>query len=578
MALARSLFRRTKRPPSDLQVLEALESNSPLAVIEWDRDLRVQRWSPQAEAMFAWRAREVLGQRLHVWRFFHEADADRARKVMLELLQGRTRHSFTHLRNYTKDGRVRSCEWYSSALLAENAERVSILSLVCDVTDVAHHSEELAHHATHDPLTGMVNRREFENRLQSLLQSTRQAAHEHALCYLDLDYFKELNDTCGHLAGDELLRVLGRVLPQGIREQDTLARIGGDEFALLLPECTLEEAQAAAATLRQIIEELRFAWEGKCFRIGASIGVTPVRAHSGNLFDVLHAADAACATAKATGGNRIHVQQEGFQQAGQRRSETGLVSHVREALEEGGFELYFQPIVPVEGAERPDRRYELLLRLQHEGDRPLRPGDFLPAAERYNLAPRIDRWVIDRAFAWLTGHPEHLRELMYCGINLSSQSLTDEYFLDFVIERFQETHVPPEKICFELSETSAASHLSAALHFIETLRGLGCHFALDHFGTGMSSFAHLRRLPVAFLKIEGGFVKRIVHSPIDLATVKSINELAQAMGKQTIAQSVENETVLEALKRQHIGLDFVQGDHLGRPQPLDSMRQLHAVR
>lgn len=578
MALARSLFRRTKRPPSDTQVLEALESNSPLAVIEWDRDLRVQRWSPRAEAIFAWRAREVLGQRADGWRFVHEADAARAAQAMRELLEGQTPRSVVRVRNYTKDGRVRVCEWYHSTLVDEHGELVSILSLVQDVTDVPRHSDDLAHRATHDPLTGMVNRWEFERRLESLLQSTREAGHQHALCYLDLDYFKEINDTCGHLAGDELLRELGRALPHGIREQDTLARIGGDEFALLLPECTLEEAQTAAATLRRIVEELRFSWEGKSFRIGASIGVAPVRADSGNLLDVLRAADSACAVAKATGGNRIHIQQDGFQQVTQRRGDPVLVSQIRRALDEGGFELHFQPIVALDVTERPGRRYELLLRLRREDAEPLRPGDFLPAAERYNLAPRLDRWVIDRAFAWLTGHPDHLRDLMYCGINLCAQSLTDEYFLDFVIERFQESHVPPERVCFELSETAAASHLSAALHFIETLRGLGCHFALDHFGTGMTSFAHLRRLPVAFLKIDGSIVKNIAHSPIDLATVKSINELAQVMGKQTIAQSVENETVLEALKLHHVRLDFVQGHHLGHPQPLESMRQLHAVR
>jgi diguanylate cyclase (GGDEF)-like protein/PAS domain S-box-containing protein len=552
--------------------------NSPLAVIEWDRNLRLQRWSPQAERIFGWTAQEVLGKHPREWSFVHERDVGAVQATMTALRHGATPRTMSRNRNYTKDGRLLVCEWYNSALIDEGGALVSVLSLVQDVTESDYLSRELAYHATHDPLTGFVNRREFEARLTRALESTREDGKTHALCYLDLDNFKVINDSCGHLAGDEMLRQLGRVLPRVMGEHDTLARIGGDEFAVLVTECTVERARSIARGLRACIDEFRFPWEGKNFGIGVSIGVVPVRADSGTVADLLSTADAACYVAKATGGNRIHVHREGDEDTSRRRGEMQLVSRIRWALEQDRFELYFQPIVPVDRSERPERRYELLLRM-HGDDRELvSPGGFLATAERYNLAPKLDRWVVSHAFAWLSAHPDHLRELAHCGINLSGHSLTDEYFLDFLIERFQETHIPPEKICFEITETTAVANLGAALHFMETLRGLGCRFALDDFGTGMSSFAYLRTLPVDFLKIDGTFVKNIATDPIDMAMVKTINELGQAMGKQTIAEFVENAAIFEKLKLRHMGVDFAQGYYIGQPQPLHTMRQLHAVR
>jgi len=352
-----------------------------------------------------------------------------------------------------------------------------------------------------------------------------------------------------------------------VRKRDTLARLGGDEFGVLMEHCSLEQARRVAEALRQATEDFRFLWEGKRFGIGVSIGLVPITEASEGVSGVLRAADSACYAAKDAGRNRIQVYHPADAELARRRGEMRWVTRIPRALEEDRFCLYFQPIAQVSGPDGETRRhYELLLRLKDEEGRIVRPKDFLPAAERYRLTPRIDRWVVSTALTYLADRPSALEHLFLCAINLSGHSFADKDFLGFVIRQLEQTGVPPHKLCFEITETAAIASLACASRFIKTLEDRGCWFALDDFGTGLSSFAYLKNLPVRFLKIDGAFVKGIVENAIDLAMVSSIHEIAHVMGKQTIAEFVENVTILDRLRE--LGVDYAQGYALGHPKPL----------
>jgi diguanylate cyclase (GGDEF)-like protein/PAS domain S-box-containing protein len=465
-------------------------------------------------------------------------------------------------------------------LLPQTSSAPAELRVVCrDVTEAHNLSQELTYQASHDSLTGLVNRRELENRLARVLETARTDASHHALCYLDLDQFKVINDTCGHVAGDELLRQLAEVLRTKVRRRDTLARLGGDEFGVLMEHCALRQAQRVANTLRKSVDEFRFSWENKTFSVGVSIGLVPVTADSESVAGTLSAADTACYVAKDQGRNRIHVYHPEDVELARRHGEMQWVARINQALEEDRFCLSVQPIRPLSevGLEGSPSMvtvdgtgyFELLLRMRDSSGRLVPPGAFLPAAERYSLSVRLDRWVVEKIFSWLDAHPEQLQRLAMCSINLSGHSIADEEFLQFVISSLDETDVPAEKLCFEITETAAITNLVSATRFITALKGWGCHFALDDFGSGLSSFAYLKQLAVDFLKIDGVFVKDVVDDPINLAMVKSINDIGKVMGKRTIAEFVETDGILEKLRE--IGVDYAQGYRIGRPKPLDRL-------
>ncbi len=447
---------------------------------------------------------------------------------------------------------------------AQTWERV--FAAVEDITEARALSQQLRFQAAHDALTGLVNRREFENRLERALKSAGDGRSQHAVCYLDLDQFKVVNDTCGHVAGDELLGRLGRVLAHQVRRQDTLARLGGDEFGVLLENCSMHVAERVANALRRCIEDFRFAWENQVFGIGASIGVVAIEGRGQTVSSILSAADAACYAAKDRGRNRIHIYHEGDVELARRHGEMRWVTRIQTALEENRFELARQRIVSLPAAAGTDTHYELLLRMRDEDGNLVLPESFLPAAERYNLSVKLDRWVVKEAFRLLTLDPDHLERLFLCSINLSGVSLADEDFLIFVTTELASTGLPPGKVCFEITETAAIANLPGAMRFIEVLRRIGCRFALDDFGSGLSSFAYLKSLPVDFLKIDGVFVKDIVEDPIHRELVRSINEIGHVMGKRTIAEFVESEAILRALNE--IGVDYAQGFELGKPELL----------
>ncbi len=430
-------------------------------------------------------------------------------------------------------------------------------------------TEKLSFQASHDALTGLHNRDHFERRLGQLLGDARGHGRQHALCYLDLDQFKVINDGCGHVAGDELLRRLGAELRHQVAEQDVLARLGGDEFGVLLEDCSLARAKRVAGALCQTIGDFRFPWQGEEFSVGVSIGLVPIVASSESTTGILRAADAACYAAKDQGRNRIRTYRPDDAQLLRRSGEMRWVNRIRLALEEDRFRLDYQPIAALRGPRSRGAHFELLLRLEDDNGRRLTPEAFLGAAERYNLATLLDRWVLAAACDWLKSQARHLEQVHLCSINLSGQSLADSDFLRFVLCELEGKQIPPEKICFEITETAAIADLSHATRFIEALRTLGCRFALDDFGTGFSSFAYLKNLPVDFLKIDGSFVVGLLEGRFDLGVIRSIVELSRLAGKRTIAEFVENDLVLRKLEQ--IGVDFAQGYAVGRPRPLETM-------
>ncbi len=417
---------------------------------------------------------------------------------------------------------------------------------------------------SHDSLTGLVNRAEFESRLQDLLAQVSASAG-HALCYIDVDQFKVINDTCGHVAGDELLRQLTELLRARVAVGDLLARIGGDEFAVLLSRRTLTTANVWADSVREAISQLPFNWGDKTFRLSVSIGVAALTGPDQNWAQVLGQADAACHHAKELGGNQVRLFSADDAQLAQRHTEMQWVSRIVQALQQNRFQLWAQPIVAVAAGSELVHQ-EILIRMIDVDGTLIAPGHFLPAAERFNLVLMIDRWVVSQTLNWLAARQQQGLPPVRCAINLSGASVNQPPFLDFIESELRRSAVPPDWLCFEVTETAAIANLQRARSFIQTLQSWGCEFALDDFGAGMSSFAYLRNLPVDYLKIDGAFIKELASNAMDQAMVRAINEVAKVAGMKTIAEFVENNEVLAVLGE--IGVDYAQGYGIAKPAPL----------
>lgn len=561
-ALEQALFRERE------EALVTLHSIGD-AVISTDEKGRVEILNPIAEELTGWSAHEVIDRPLK--EFFLLIDED-TRKPIPDpvercLHEGKIVTLADRAILVSRSFDELAIEVTAAPINMNQDGIVGVVLVFKDVSEARKLSQQVSYQATHDPLTGLINRAELERRLHRVLETTYTDSTQNAFCYLDLDQFKLVNDTCGHVAGDELLRQLGRLLEHQIRKRDTLARLGGDEFALLIEHCSIDEARAIAEKMIDTLGDFSFPWGDHSFNIGVSIGVVSVDNQSKSMGEILRAADSACYIAKEQGRNRVHVHQEDDEEQARRYGEMQWAVRIPRALEDQRFQLYFQEIMPIQDSEPVAGHFELLLRMQDENGKLIMPGAFLPAAERYNLSDKLDRWVIGQIFNWFERHPEQLQPLKLCSINLSGLSLNNQTFLPFVIKQLENSSVTPPKICFEITETVAIANLSSAIRFISSLKELGCHFALDDFGSGLSSFAYLKNLPVDFLKIDGLFVKDILDDPMDLAMVKSINEIGHVMGKKTIAEFVENADVLKKLKA--IGVDFAQGYGIGRPRPID---------
>jgi diguanylate cyclase (GGDEF)-like protein/PAS domain S-box-containing protein len=535
-------------------------------VITTDSKCRIEYLNPVAEQLTGWRLEHAQGRIVdEIFRSFHEETCEPLENPLaVSIRRTRAIKSVRPTLLIRRDGNELYIESCASPIRDGAGNVLGGVLVFHDVSESRELNRKLSYHASHDILTGLVNRREFESRLERAIKSARAREASYALCHIDLDQFKIINDNCGHSAGDALLGQVGALLKSKIRWRDTVSRLGGDEFGVLLESCSLEEAVRNAESLREAIRNYKFIWEERTFRLGASIGVVPISPENEDVAALLSAADSACAAAKENGRNRIYSFQENDIDLMRRRREMQWAARINNALEDGRFEIFRQVILPLQNPQEHGLHYELLLRMRDEAGKIVTPDQFIAAAERYGLTPNIDRWMIEHALRWLVSEADEREKLELCSINLSGQSLGDDKFLPFVIDHFHRSGIDASKICFEITETAAIASFSQANRFIHALKELGCRFALDDFGTGLSSFGYLKHFPVDFLKIDGSFVKEILHDPIDREMVRSINEIGHLTGKQTIAEFAENMEIVEMLRS--LGVDYAQGYAIATPQ------------
>jgi len=485
-------------------------------------------------------------------------------KMWHALLSGKEWRAEFH--NRKKNGDLYWAKEFISPIFDDTGHIIHYVALQEDVTEQRRKSEDINYQVSHDLLTRLINRREFEKRLERLIESAHKNNTKHVFCFFDLDKFKIVNDTSGHPAGDELLRQISALTKENIRERDTLARFGGDEFGILMESCSLEKAAYVAEKIRNLIEHFVFTWEGNSFSVSISLGIVAINAKTKDMAEAFKQADAACYAAKNGGRNRIQVYQENFHNLSERKNELDWVNETILAIKENRLALFAQVIMPSSEQTANKLSYEILVRQFATDGSVILPEQFLPALERYNLTVKLDAWVIETSFSFLQTHANQIAGIDYFSINLSRQSLANQDIYNLIIQQLDTNLIPASKIVFEIAETVAIANISETTQFINSLKQRGCRFALDSFGNGMSSFTDLKKLPVDFLKIDGLLVKGIVDDPIDYAMVKTINEVGKLMDLEIIAKFVENDEILRKLKA--INLDFSQGYGMGKPQPL----------
>jgi len=539
-------------------------------VITTDSQNKIQYLNPVAERLMGMDLKQA--RKINLSDVIHLIHEDTDNKISSPTIACLKNKQVEVLENHSalvrSDGKAIPIEATAAPMRSDKGEIIGAVMVFQDVSQERKLNRQLSYQASHDMLTGLLNRRMFEELLQAALLNVAAESRYHALCYLDLDQFKIVNDTCGHVAGDELLRQLGDLLKANIREGDTLARLGGDEFGLLLENCNLKKATEVAEKVRQSVKEFRFAWQERSFEIGASIGVVGINADNMDIEVILASADMACYAAKDMGRNRVHVYEPSDAMLSERHGQMHWAGRITKALEEQRMVIFEQPVVGIKESGQA-KHCEILVRMRDRDDGVIvRPDTFIPAAERYNLMPTVDRWVINRAF-------EYIRASAYndidrvVAINLSGTSLADEDLLEYVLATAQKHHTDLSKVCFEITETAAISNLAKATQFIRALKKQGCRFSLDDFGSGLSSFSYLKNLPVDYIKIDGSFVVDMVNDPIDRAMVEAIVRVGHVMKVKIIAEWVENEETLTLLKE--MGVDYVQGYHLGVPREVQVM-------
>src|SRR6202163_43488 len=539
------------------------------AIIATDKDGRITFLNPAAEHLTGTAAAEALGKLLEdIVSLVDETDRRLLSDPVHQALTSGapvnlSRRALLLSRN---NGNERSIELSASPIRNSAQELIGAVVLLHDVTEMRGLARQMSYQATHDALTGLVNRREFERRLEEAIESGHRGGGLHVLCYLDLDRFKIVNDSSGHLAGDSMLREVAKLLRDAVRDSDTVGRLGGDEFGTLLVGCPLDKARQIADDLCRSVGDYRFVWKDKIFNIGVSVGIVEISRESGTLGELFAAADSACYVAKKQGSGRVAVYSARDEAHARHSGEIQWLQRLQSALKEGRFHLYQQIIVPANGPNGRGPAMEVFVRMRDEAGKDVPPADFVRAAERYRLMGLVDRWVVQTTLAALGRGALAVHAKRSVAINISGQTLGDVQFLEFVVECLDSTGVTPGQVCFEITETAVVANLDHARRFVGVLHGMGCQFALDNFGSGVGSFSNLKNLPMDFLKIDGSFMRNLARDSVNQAMVTAMIKLARSLHFKVIAEQVEDDAAVDAARR--MGVDFLQGYAIGKPEPL----------
>jgi diguanylate cyclase (GGDEF)-like protein/PAS domain S-box-containing protein len=539
------------------------------AIIATDRDARITYLNAAAERLTGVEARNAIGKNLEdIVGLVDETDRRLLNDPVKQALATGAPVSLSRraLLLSKANGTERSIELSASPIRNPEKEITGAVILLHDVTELRGLARQMSYQATHDALTGLVNRREFERRLEEAVESAHRGDAQHVLCYIDLDRFKVVNDTSGHLAGDSMLREVAKLLRDAVRDSDTVARLGGDEFGMLLIGCPLDKARQIADDVCRKVADYRFVWKDRIFNIGASIGLVELSRESGTLEELMAAADSACYVAKKQGTGRVAVYSARDEALARHTGEIQWLQRLQTALKENRFQLYHQPIVPAFGNDGGGPAMEVLVRLQDEAGQDVPPSDFVRAAERYRLMGLVDRWVVQTTLAALGRGAIPVPATRSVAINISGQTLGDTQFLEFVVDCLDSTGVTPAQVCFEITESAVVANMDHARRFVGVLHGMGCKFALDDFGSGVGSFSNLKNLPMDYLKIDGSFMRNLARDSVNQAMVTAMIKLARTLNFKVIAEQVEDIAALEAARR--MGVDYVQGYAIGKPVPM----------
>jgi len=557
-----------ERKASECEIRKLLRSVelSPVATVITDRDANIEYSNRRFTELTGYSHEEIMGQKTNI--NSSGKTSEKTYEVMWTTLQSGEQWQ-GDLLNRRKDG---SLYWARTTIfpIFDNQGNISnYVSMQEDVSETRRLHKRLQYEASHDQLTGLISRREFDRRLEDAIIRANTDLCTHALCFLDLDQFKIINDTAGHIAGDALLTRIGQTLLNRVRSHDVAARLGGDEFALILNNCEIRKAQQIVETLGDVIANIRFSWEDRIYQVSVSAGITPIDGSILDPVELIKQVDAACYASKEAGRNTVTLYRQDDIGICQRRSEANWVPRIRAAMAEKRFRLYLQPIIPLDEARSGEVAYEVLIRLLDRAGQIIAPGEFLPAAERYGLVSSIDRAVFDELYATLLRRPELVKASSSFSVNLSGLSLAQADLLDHIVTTIETGEIDAAKFQFEVTETAAISNIMDARRFMETLQGIGCRLLLDDFGRGLSSFAYLKNLPVNVLKVDGLFVREMLRNRDDYNIVRMINQLAHSLELETIAEHIEDEETLLAVRE--LGIDHAQGYFIARPKDIDSI-------
>jgi len=540
------------------------------AIIVTDAEGRIEHMNSAAQSLTGVNDESALGKTLEeIVGLVDETDRRLLNDPVRQALTTGTRVNLSRraLLLSRASGAERSIELSASPIRSSDTNEVTgTVVLLHDVTELRGIARQMSYQATHDALTGLVNRRELERRLAEAIDSGRRGDGQHVLCYLDLDRFKVVNDTSGHLAGDAMLREVAKILRDAVRDSDTVGRLGGDEFGMLLIGCPLEKARQIADDVCRAVGDYRFVWKDRIFNIGVSIGIVEISRESGSIEELVAAADSACYVAKKQGSGHVAVYSARDEALARHSGEIQWLQKLQTALRDNRFHLYHQAIVPADGDDGTGPALEVFVRLRDETGRDLPPSEFVRAAERYRLMGLVDRWVVQTTLAALGRGALNVPPSRSVSINISGQTLGDTQFLEFVVECLDSTGVLPSQVCFEITESDVVANAEHARRFVGVLHGMGCRFALDDFGSGVGSFASLKTLPMDYLKIDGSFMSNLSRDLVNQAMVTAMIRLARSLNFKVIAEQVEDAAALDTARR--MGVDYVQGYAIGRPTPL----------